>query len=69
MEISKALTTMLLFVFSVVFFVIINENIASVDTSAWTFVGAAFVISFLPIVPWLFLVGSLSIPIYLLVKT
>lgn len=68
MEINETLTVVLIFVFGIVFFVILSEKLVALDTSGWTFTGSAFLITFLPYVPWLFLIGILSIPLYLVFK-
>lgn len=67
-EIKEYLVYCLLFVFSVVMFILIMDNIQTVETAGWTFTGHEFVASFLPVVPYLWLVGSLSVPIYLIVR-
>lgn len=68
MEVNETLAYVLIFVFGIVFFVLINNTIINLDTSAWAFTGHDFVISFLPVIPWMFLVGCLMVPVYMVIK-
>lgn len=69
MDIKETLATMLIFVFGIGFFILLQDALTTLDTSGWTFTGASFLISFLPVVPWIFLIGGLTVPIYILMRS
>lgn len=55
-------------VFGVAVFVLTYDAILTVDTSDWAFTGHEFVISFLPAMPYLLLIGLIAPPSYFLFR-
>lgn len=68
METQETLAYLLIFVFGVVFFIILQNQIGALDTSGWTFTGAEFLIVFIPLVPWLFLAACIIVPVFWMLK-
>lgn len=63
-KIEDWLLFILVFVFGVGMFVAMQNGFKTLDTSGWTFLGASFVISFLPVIPYLWLIGIIILNVY-----
>lgn len=68
METEEIIIYMLLFIFGVGGFLLIQNAIPSLDMAAWTFTGHEIVETFMPYVSWLYLVAMLLVPTYRIIK-
>lgn len=68
MDMSKILTNVLIIIFGIGLFVYLQSSIMALETSAWTFGGHDIVIAILPILPTIFLVCLIAIPIAIIAK-
>lgn len=68
MDYSKILIYAITMLIGIALFSILESYIITLDTSAWAFTGANFIISVLPILPILFLVGIIVVPVYFIVE-
>lgn len=67
-KVVTVLAVLLLMVFGVGFFILINDAVADVDVETWDFVGADVAAAILPAVPTVFLICFLLPPLYILIK-
>jgi hypothetical protein len=68
MEHEKILFYIILILVGVGVFVMLQSYTISLVTTSWTFRGAAFVKAILPILPLIFLVTVITIPVYFIVE-
>jgi len=68
METVDLLIYCAVFVFGIILFPIMIQGIAAVDMTAWTFAGHAEVASFLTVFPYLFLIGMITGPLYMILR-
>ena len=68
MKVETVLVVMLMFVFGIAIFIILNNYILNLDTSSWSFSGYEVITSILPFIPWIFIVALIMVPTYILFK-
>jgi len=68
MEVGRILTYVFLFAIGVGLFVFLQNFMMTLDMSGWTFGGHEFVTPILPVMPTVFLVLLIVVPIYFIRK-
>jgi len=68
MKVETVLVVMLMFVFGIAIFIILNNYILNLDTSSWSFSGYEVIVAILPFIPWIFIVALIMVPTYILFK-
>jgi len=66
---DRILLYVLIMLFGIGLFALLQGYVITLNTSAWTFRGASFVIAVLPILPFLFLISIIVIPIYFIAES
>ena len=68
MDVEETLIYILLFLFGVAGFLLIQNATVNLDTSAWTFSGHEFVSIIMPYVSYIYLAVLLLVPTYKIIK-
>ena len=68
MDTEETLIVLLMFLFGIAGFVMLQNEIPLIDTAEWSFTGSGFVIVILPFISWIYLVSMMMVPVYRLFK-
>lgn len=68
MNTEETLIVILMFLFGVFGFVVLQNEVSAIDTTSWAFTGSEFIIALLPFVSYIYLVVMMTVPVYRLFR-